>query len=159
MNLAVLKPWENCGALSQKHWQPGVGSYEEHEWGSDMCLRFVWSGPVLGVHCSQWARKGPIPTDGLRWRNRISNLYRDPSCVLILMITRGHCGYLLCSHVGTRSQLYPALSVQEETLQKQHKHLIFKLQLDLLLEAFPHINNIGQYCWCLIKRLVWWLRW
>ena len=62
------------------------------------------------------------------------------------MITRGHCGYLLCSHVGTRSQLYPALSVQEETLQKQHKHLIFKLQLDLLLEAFLHINNIGQYC-------------
>ena len=62
------------------------------------------------------------------------------------MITRGHCGYLLCSHVGTRSQLYPALSVQEETLQKQHKHLIFKLQLDLLLEAFPHTNNIGQYC-------------
>ena len=71
--------------------QPGVGSYEEHEWGSDMCLRFVWSGPVLGVHCSQWARKGPIPTDGLRWKNRISNLYRDPSCVLTLMITRGHC--------------------------------------------------------------------
>ena len=33
----------------------------------------------------------------------------------------------------------------EQTLQKQHKNLIFKLQLYFLLEAFLHANKIRQY--------------
>ena len=52
------------------------------------------------------------------------------------------------------SQVYPMLSVQGETLPKQHKHLIYKLQFYVLLEAFLHTNKIRQYYWCLIKCLI-----